>query len=206
MAASSPIRLMDVDMYPCTGQRSGNIVSMDDVQPPDREVRTFNLGPRPAWAWLTAGVTLLGIAEIVALSALVHALLPALVACSIDALIAVPTLALLVAIASALTGRITVDDDHLQLRVGLLGGAQVSRADIVRVERFVPSTIRPIGLGVGAPAGARQVTATLGGQAVFVRILLVRPVEMRIACWRRADADELVMGTGSPDQLIAALA
>jgi hypothetical protein len=197
---------MDVDMYPWTGMCSGSMSSMDDVQPPVGEVRTFDLGPRPAWAWLTTGVALLGVAEIVALSALVHALLPGLFACMIDVLITVPTVALLVAIASALTGRITVDSDHLLLRFGLLGSARVPRADIARAERFIPSTTRPIGLGIGVPAGSRQVTATLGGQAVFVRVLLARPVEMRIAFWRRADANELVMGTGSPDQLIAALA
>jgi hypothetical protein len=178
---------------------------MDDIHPPAAEVRTFSLGPRPAWAWLTTGVGLLGAAEIVAVSALVHALLPGLAACAIDVLITVPTIALLVAIASALTGRITVDADHLRLRVGLLGGARVRRADITRAERFIPTTTRPIGLGVAVPAGSRQVTATLGGQAVFVRVLLEQPVQMRIALWRRADADELVMGTDTPDQLIAAL-
>jgi hypothetical protein len=206
MAAFSPIRLINLDMYLCTGTDSATISAMDDVQPPPREVRTFTLGPRPAWAWLTTGVSLLGIAEIVAVSALVHALLPVLIACAIDVLITVPTFALLVAIASALTGRITVDADHLRLRFGLLGGARVARADITRAERFVPSVTHPIGLGIGAPAGSGQVTATLGGQARFVRVLLERPVEMRVACWRRANANELVVGTGAPDQLIAALA
>jgi hypothetical protein len=175
---------------------------MDDV--PDR--RAFDLGPPASWAWLTAGVTLLGAAEVIGIAALVHAVLPASTGCLVDAVIAVPTVVLLMAVASALTGRITVDPEQFRLRFGLLGGAVVPRSQISRAERFVPSTINPIGLGLSVPHGSRQVTVTLGGRAVFVRILLDRPVLVRTALFRRAGADEFVIATSSPEALIAALA
>jgi hypothetical protein len=194
---------MDVDMHPCTIACSGNMSLMEDVEHSD--VRSFDLGPRSPWIWLTTGVTLLGVAETVAVAALVHALLPAWIGYLIDALIVVPTLCLLVAIASALGGRITVDSTHLRLRFGLLGGTQVLRADINHAERFVPSSLRPVGLGLDVPSGSAQATVSRGGQAPFVRVLLDRPTEVRLALWRRESARELVMSTGAPDQLIAAL-
>ena len=175
---------------------------MDDV--PDR--RAFDLGPRAAWAWLTAGVTLLGAAEVIGISAVVHAVLPAPIGCVVDALITVPTVILLLAVASALTGRVVVDPEHLRLRFGLLGGALVPRAQINRAERFVPSSINPVGLGLAVPHGSRQVTVTLGGRVDFVRVLLDQPVAVRTALFHRAGADEFVISTGSPEALIAALA
>ena len=193
-------------MHPCTIGRSGNMSPMEDAEQSVPDVHTFDLGPRSAWAWLTAGVTLLGVAESVALAAIVHALLPNLIGYLIDVLIVVPTLGLLVAIGCALAGRITVDAEQLRLQFGRLGGTRVARADINSAERFVPAAIRPIGLGIDVPSGTQQATVFRGGQALFVRVLLDRPVEVRIMLWRRASANELVMGTGSPDQLIAALA
>lgn len=193
-------------MHPCTGDSSGNMSPMQAADQSVPDVGTFDLGPRAAWAWLTVGVTMLGIAETVALAALVHALLPEPAGYLVDALIIVPTLGLLVAIASALGARITVDSERLRLQFGLLGGTEVPRADISSAEHFVPPAIRPIGLGIDVPSGSGQATAFRGGQVLFVRVLLDRPVEVRIALFRRESANELVMGTGTPDQLIAALA
>jgi hypothetical protein len=151
------------------------------------------------------GVALLTMAESVALAAIVHSLVPEAAACTIDALIMVPTVGIVIAIGSALTGRVTVDAEHLRLRFGLLGGALVPRAQIHRVERFAPALIRPIGLGIDIPLGCRQATVTRGGEATYVRVMLNRPIDVRTALWHRASADELVMSTRSPDQLIAAL-
>jgi hypothetical protein len=176
-----------------------------DADQPVPDVRIFDLGPRSAWAWLTAGITLLGVAESVALASLIHALLPDGIGFLVDLLIIVPTVVVLVAIASALGGRITVDAEHLRLQFGLLGGTRVPRTDINRAERFVPPSIRPVGLGIDVPSGSGQATVSRGGQVLFVRVLLDRPVSVRTALWRRENANELVMGTGSPDQLIAAL-
>jgi hypothetical protein len=166
---------------------------------------TFDLGPRRAWVWLTMGVALLTVAEFVALAAMVHALVPEPAGWVIDALIMIPTLVIVIAIGSALTGRVTVDADQLDLRFGLLGGARVPRADIARVERFVPAVIRPIGLGIAIPLGSRQATVTRGGEACYVRVLLDRPINVRTALWHQGSANELVMSTRTPDQLIAAL-
>ena len=166
---------------------------------------TFDLGPRRAWVWLTVGIALLTIAESVALAALVSSLVPATVAGLIDVLVMIPTLCVVVAIGSALTGRVTVDSDQLQLRFGLLGGARVPRADIARAERFVPALIRPIGLGIAIPIGSQQATVTRGGQAPYVRLRLHRPINVRTVLWRRGRVNELVMSTRNPDQLIAAL-
>jgi hypothetical protein len=188
------------------------MTSMKDISPMEDAghvlpaVRTFDLGPRSAWAWLTAGICLLALAESVAFAAIVHALLPLRIGYAIDVLIGVPTLCLLVAIASVLCGRITVDPETLWLRFGLLGGARVPRADINSAERYVPAAIRPVGLGIDVPAGSHQATASRGGQVEFVRLLLAHPVQVRVAPWRTETASELLMGTGSPDQLIAALA
>lgn len=179
---------------------------MKDAEQLVSDVHTFDLGPRSSWAWLTAGVTLLGIAESVALAALVHAVLPEWIGYLIDLLVVVPTVGLLIAIASGLSGRITVDAEQLQLHFGLLGGTRVARADISSAERFVPPLIRPVGLGIDVPSGSRQATVTRGGQALFVRVRLDRPTQVRVALWRRESANELVMSTASPDQLIAALA
>jgi hypothetical protein len=178
---------------------------MEDAEQSVPAMHTFDLGPRSAWAWLTAGVTLLGVAETVALAAVIHALLPERIGYLVDVLIVTPVLILLVAIASALFGRITVDADQLQLHFGLLGGTRVSRADITSAEPFVPPVIRPVGLGIDVPSGSGQATVSRGGQAPFVRILLDRPTQVRVALWRRENANELVMATGSPEQLIAAL-
>ena len=196
---------MDADRYPGIGVRSGTMTAMEDAAQSVPPVEVFDLGPRVAWAWLTAGFGLLGIAESVALAALVHAVLPGPVGYLVDVLVIVPTFGLLIAIASGLGGRITVDAERLRLQFGLLGGAEVSKADIAGAERYEPPAIRPIGLGINVPSGSRQATASRGGQVLFVRVLLERPIQVRVALWRRESADELVMGTGSPDQLIAAL-
>jgi hypothetical protein len=167
---------------------------------------SFDLGPRRAWAWLTLGVTLLAAAESLALAAICSALLPEPAACIVDLVIVGPAVAVVLAIASALGGRVTVDAEQFRLRFGLLGGIRVPRADIIRVERFVPTVIRPIGLGIDIPAGSRQATVSRGGQVRYVRVLLQRPTVVRTALWRRAPAEELVVGTGAVDQLVAALA
>jgi hypothetical protein len=181
------------------------MVAMEESEQSVPDVHTFDLGPRASWAWLTAGVTLLGLAESVAFAAFVHALLPGPAGYLVDLLIVVPTLGLLTVVGSALRSRITVDPEHLRLQFGLLGAAAVPRADITGVERFEPSAIRPVGLGIDVPSGSQQATVSRGGPASFVRVRLARPVEVRIALWRRESANELVMGTGCPDQLIAAL-
>jgi hypothetical protein len=166
---------------------------------------TFDLGPRRAWVWLTVGLTLLTVAECVGLAAIVHSLVPTPAGWLIDALIMIPTVGGVIAVGSALTGRVMVDCDQFQLRFGLLGGACVPRADIARVERFVPALIRPIGIGLVIPLGCRQATVTRGGQAAYVRVLFDRPIDVRTALWRKGYANELVMSTRTPDQLIAAL-
>lgn len=168
-------------------------------------VSTFDLGPRRAWAWLTVGVTFVGVAEVIGMAAILHAVLPLPVALLIDVLVAVPTFGLLVTIASALRGRITVDPEFLRLEFGLLGGAEVPRSQIHHAETYVPPAISPVGLGIDVPVGSLKATASRGGHPRFVRVHLDRPIEVRTALWRRARASELVMGTGEPDQLIAAL-
>jgi hypothetical protein len=181
---------------------------MDPDQARESEAKplSFDLGPRRAWAWLTVGVTLLAAAESVALAAICDALLPEPAACLVDLVIVLPTLGVVLAIASALGGRVTVDADQFRLRFGLLGGVRVPRADIIRAERFVPAVIRPIALGIDIPIGSRQATVSRGGQVRYVRVLLDRPACVRTVLWRRAPASELVVGTGAPDQLVAALA
>ena len=180
--------------------------AMDQARESEAKPISFDLGPRRAWAWLTLGVSLLAAAESVALAAICSALLPEPAAGIVDLVIVVPTVAVVLAIGSALGGRITVDADQFRLRFGLLGGVRVPRADIVGVERFVPAVIRPIGLGIDVPIGSRQATVSRGGQVRYVRVLLGRPALVRTTLWRRAPADELVVGTGAPDQLVAALA
>jgi hypothetical protein len=183
---------------------SGNINGMDE---PGHSAgpQVFDLGPRLAWSWLTVGVSMLAVAEAVALAAITYALLPEALSFAVDAVVLIPTLAALIAVASALFGRIVVDSQQFRLYFGLLGGAAVARADIVRAERFMPMVIRPIGLGLGLPFGSGRLTVTRGGEVPYVRVLLGRPVEIRLSLGRRAQANELVVGTGMPDQLIAAL-
>jgi hypothetical protein len=167
---------------------------------------SFDLGSRRAWFWLSLGVALVTVAESVALAAILSALLPDPLAVVLVAVIVLPMAALVIAIASALTGRITVDADQVRLRFGMLGGALMQRADIVRVERFRPAVVRPIGLGIDIPTGTRQATVSLGGPVRYVRVVLREPIMVRTALWRRSEANELVLGTGTPDQLVAALA
>jgi hypothetical protein len=166
----------------------------------------FDLGPRSAWCWLTVGVGLLGAAEAIGLAAIFHAVLPRPVAGVFDLMVGIPTVGLLIAVASALTGRMMLDADHLRLRFGLIGSAIVPRGDISGVEVFAPAAVRPIGLGIDVPEGSQQATVSRGGRVPYVRILLDRPVEVRFSLWRRAEANELVVGTTAVDRLIAALA
>jgi hypothetical protein len=179
---------------------------MDQASDSSADQLSFDLGPRRAWLWLSVGVAMLAAAESVGLAALTALLLPDPAACIVDLLLVLPTLGLVIAIASVLTGRVTVDAEQFRLRFGLLGGVRVPRADIVLAERFVPALIRPIGLGIVVPSGSRQATAWRGGQVPYVRVMLGRPILVRTALWRRSPVVELVMGTRSPDQLLAALA
>lgn len=169
------------------------------------QAHTFDLGPRRSWAWLTAGVTALAAAEIIGLAAIAHAVLPGPVAWAVDLAVLLPSILVLVAVGSVFTGRITVDAEHLRVHFGLLGGAVVARADIDRAELFVPTAVRPVGLGIEVPAGSHQVTVSRGGTVEFVRVLLDRPVEVRTALRRLAGVNELVLGTSEPHRLIAAL-
>ena len=116
-----------------------------------------------------------------------------------------PTVAVMITIASALTGRITLDPEQFRLRFGLLGGIRVPRADIVQAERFAPAQNRPIGLGISVSSGSGQVTVWRGGPVRYVRITLSRPAVVRTAVFRRSPVRELVMGTDSSDELVAAL-
>jgi hypothetical protein len=166
---------------------------------------SFDLGPRRAWLWLSFGVTMLSVAESVGVVAITDALLPGLAAAVVVLLLVLPMVVIVISIASALTGRVTVDAEQLRLRFGLLGGVRVPRADIVLAERFVPTLIQPIGLGIVVPPGSTQATAWRGGPVPYVRVKLGRPILVRTTLWRRSPAVELVVGTKSPDQLVAAL-
>jgi hypothetical protein len=180
---------------------------MDAEEPSVPVGRTFDLGPREAWCWLTLGVGLLGAAETIGLAAIFHAVLPRPGACVLDLVVAVPTLGLQAAVASGLLGRIRVDAEYLTLRFGLLGGALVPRGEITRAEPFVQAALSPVGLGIDVRAGSRQATVSRGGSPVlYVRVFLDHPVPVRFSIWRRAAVDELVMSTGEPERLIAALA
>jgi hypothetical protein len=179
---------------------------MDEPGHSDAAPLVFDLGPRWAWGWLTLGVSLLTASEAIAAAAITDLILPAPLAIALNTVVLVPTVLILMAIASALSGRIVLDSQYLRLHFGLLGGAQVLRADIVHAERLMPLVIAPIGLGIDIPLGSSRLTVTRGGQVPYVRVFLGRPVEVRRALWRRGSANELVMGTKVPEKLIAALA
>ncbi|MCE0534475.1 hypothetical protein LWF15_03045 [Kineosporia rhizophila] len=166
----------------------------------------FDLGPRLAWACLTLGVALIGFMEVVGVAALSFALLPPAPAAAVAVLFLIPTGALLVVLASALTGRIVVDSVSLTMRFGLLGGVEVPRALISRAERYDPvTTLNPIGLGIDVPFGSGRATATRGGPASFVRVTLRGPARVRLTVWRHALANELVLSTSRPDELVELL-
>lgn len=192
-------------MHPCTGADPGNMSAMSGAEPSAPDTQVFDLGPRSAWLCLTVALTLLILAQTVAFTYLCSCLLPDLVSWICVVAVGVPSVALLLGIGSALFARITVDADYLQIKFGLLGGTRIRRGDIAAAERFTPLTIRPIGLGIYVPAGSRQMSASRGGPVRYVRILLDRPVTVRMAPWRRAEANELVVGTGRPDRLLVAL-
>ncbi|GAA3607911.1 hypothetical protein GCM10022223_24900 [Kineosporia mesophila] len=168
--------------------------------------QVFDLGPRLAWAYLTIGVALIATMEAIGLAVLVFALLPATPAAVVTAALLAPSALILVAMASALNGRIIVDPGSLTLCFGLIGGAAVPRALIVRAERFDPATdLSPIGLGIDVPFGSGRATVTRGGPAHFVRVTLRGPARVRLAMWRYAIANELVLSTSRPDELVSSL-
>ncbi len=179
--------------------------AMDEAPDSIIEQRSFDLGPRSAWLWLTLGGALLAVAETVALAAITSALLPDPAACLLDLALVLPTVAVVFTIASALTGRITLDPEQLRLRFGLLGGIRVPRADIVQAELFGPAANRPIGLGISLSAGSGQVTVWRGGPVPYVRVTLRRPAVVRTAVFRRSPVSQLVMGTEASHELVAAL-
>ncbi|WP_285593134.1 hypothetical protein [Kineosporia sp. NBRC 101731] len=166
----------------------------------------FDLGPRLAWVYLTIGVALIATMEAIGLAALVFALLPATPAALVTAALLTPSVLILVVMASALNGRIIVDPGSLTLRFGLIGGAAVPRAMIVRAERFDPTTaLSPIGLGIDVPFGSGRATVTRGGPVHFVRVTLRGPARVRLTVWRHAIANELVLSTSRPDELVSSL-
>jgi hypothetical protein len=179
---------------------------MDQPGHSGREVQVFDLGPRLAWVCLTIGVALICFMEAVGVAALVFALLPAGPAIAVTALLLVPSGALLIVLTSALTGRIIVDAGGLTLRFGLLGGTAVPWALITRAERYDPSTtLSPIGLGIDVPSGSGRASATRGGPAPFVRVTLRAPARVRLTVWRHAIANELLLSTSRPDELVNSL-
>lgn len=166
----------------------------------------FDLGPRLAWVCLTVGVALICFMECVGVAALTFALLPAGPAFVLTALALIPAVLVLAVLASALTGRIVVDNGALTLRFGLLGGTAVPRTLITRAERYDPATaLSPIGLGIDVPYGSGRATATRGGPASFVRVTLRAPARVRLTVWRYAVANELVLSTSRPDDLLESL-
>jgi hypothetical protein len=178
---------------------------MDEAPDSLAEQRSFDLGPRSAWLWLTLGGALLAVAEAVALVAITSAVLPDPAAYILDLALVLPTIAVVIALASALTGRITLDPEQFRLRFGLLGGIRVPRADILQAELYAPAQSWPIGLGISLSAGSGPVTVWRGGPVPYVRIILSRPAVVRTAIFRRSPVRELVMGTESSDELVAAL-
>ena len=179
---------------------------MDQLGQSGREVQVFDLGPRHAWVCLTMGVAMISFMEGIGVAALVFAVLPAGPAAVVTTVLLVPTGVLLIVLASALTGRIIVDAGGLSLRFGLLGGTDVPRALITRAERYDPSaTLSPMGLGIDVPFGSGRATATRGGPAPFVRVTLRAPARVRLTGWRHAVANELVLSTSRPDELVDSL-
>ncbi|GAB6899930.1 hypothetical protein [Kineosporia succinea] len=171
-----------------------------------RADRVFDLGPRLAWACLTLGVGLIAAMEIIGVAALLFALLPATPAAVLTAALLTPSLIVLVVMASALSGRIVVGPGVLTLRFGLIGGADVPRSLITRAERFDPTTaLTPIGLGIDVPFGSGRATVTRGGPVHFVRVTLRSPARVRLTVWRHAVANELVLSTSRPDELVSSL-
>ncbi|GAB3241438.1 hypothetical protein [Kineosporia babensis] len=166
-------------------------------------VQVFDLGPRLPWGCLTTGVALISFMEVVGVAALLFAVLPDDAAAVATGFVLVPSAVLLVVLASALRGRIVVDQNGLTLRFGLLGGARVPRRLIGRAERYDPATtLNPIGLGIDVPFGSGRATATRGGQVPFVRVTLRGPARVRLTVCRFAVANELVLSTSRPDELV----
>lgn len=144
--------------------------------------------------------------EAVGVAAVMFALLPVRPAVLVTVVVLLPSLALLVVMASALRGRIVVDQSALTLRFGLLGGTVVPRAMVSRAERYDPAVaLSPIGLGIDVPFGSGRATVTRGGPTAFVRVTLRGPARIRLAVWRHAVANELVLSTNRPDELVDSL-
>ncbi len=189
-----------------SGAGAAIIAGMGQLGHSGREVQVFDLGPRLAWVCLTIGVTLICFMEAVGVAALIFALLPAAPAAAVTVLVLAPSGAALIVLTSVLTGRIIVDAGGLTLRFGLLGGTAVPRARIVRAERYDPNTaLSPIGLGIDVPFGSGRATATRGGPSAFVRVTLRAPTRVRLTVWRHAVANELVLSTSRPDELVDSL-
>ncbi|MBT0771344.1 hypothetical protein KIH74_20570 [Kineosporia sp. J2-2] len=171
-----------------------------------RGVQIFDLGPRLAWVWLTVGVALICAMQAIGVAAVLFAVLPTGPAGVLTVALLAPAAVLLVALASALTGRIIVDGGELTLRFGLIGGTAVPRTLITRAERYDPSmTLSPIGLGLDVPFGSGRATVTRGGPVHFVRVTLRAPARVRLTGWRYAVANELVLSTSRPDELVESL-
>ena len=94
-----------------------------------------------------AGVTLGGILEAVVVSRLGRAVLPGPVATALDAVVAVVTLVLLVALASPLWSRHLLGEDHVRLRLGWIGDVVVPLAHVRSATAYTAPVMQPAQLG-----------------------------------------------------------
>ena len=171
---------------------------------PVREQR-FGLGGRGAWTLLVAGVTLVGILEAYVVSRLGRAVLPAPIATAVDAVVAVGTLALLVAVASPLWSRHRLDREQVRLRLGWLGGVAVPLRRVGSATPYTAPVRRPVQLGVDFSPATGRLSLIRASTSPHVLLELDGDVLARYQAVRHVRARAVLVSVDDASRFVSAL-
>ncbi|MBF6541915.1 hypothetical protein [Nocardia brasiliensis] len=166
----------------------------------------MGLGKRGAWAGLLAGVGALGLLEVAVLHFVVGAYAPRVVTAVLDVLFGVPTLALLVAMASPLWSVQRVSGEQVRLRFGWLAALDVPLRIVRTAEPHRPSVRHPAQTGLDFADESATVSLIRSPASELVRVEFTEAVHARIQGFRRVRARSAVLSVDDAAEFCAAVA
>lgn len=160
-------------------------------------------GSPRAWALLTLGVAALGALEVAVGVLVVDRLVPDPWAGWIHVGVVLTTAALVLVVASPLTGRVCLEADAVVVTFGLLGRVRVPTGAIGSAAAAMPSPGQAVPLGLEVTGD--RLTVSRAGAHDSLTLLLTRPVIARYQVVRSAPVTRIDVVVDDPEGLLASI-
>lgn len=168
-------------------------------------VQRFSFGSRRAWLTLSIVVTVLGALELLAAALVLRALLPTPISVALEAILGVATALLLVAFWMPLRSRVVLGPDHLDARLGLVGGIRIDRAQIAGATLHKHDPLHPVEMGIAVLPEQHRAALSRGGSPGALDLHFATEQTLRHQFIRKVPITTLTLAVAEPQALLAAL-